>query len=192
MIEAYPLQWPALYPRTASPESSKFKVTFTKALMNLRDELRRMGVEQPIISTNIPLRNDGLPYATYAQPKDTGVAVYFVYFGKDSVLACDKWATVAENLHALSLSIAAMRGLDRWGVSEILERVFTGFAALPAPEAQAKWWDVLGVSPRATRETIEAAYRVLAKECHPDQLSGSEQKMSELNRAITEARAALR
>jgi len=142
-----------------------------------------------VLSTNIPLRRDGIPYAGQAQPQDPGVSIYFVRNGKRLVIACDCWDRVEDNLHSINLSVGAMRGLERWGCSDILDRAFTGFAALPPPEQKSNWWDVLGVDPRDSLAFIETSYRNRARYAHPD-AGGSTDKMARINCAIEEARAA--
>ena len=81
----------------------------------------------------MPLRKDGGLYADIAADdiKEPGVAIYFQYEGNPISIACDKWLTPAENVRALSLTINSLRGVDRWGCSQMLQRVFTGFKALP-------------------------------------------------------------
>jgi hypothetical protein len=64
MKEAYPLSWPDGWKRVARRSRSRFEVSgFGKARDFLLAEIRRMGGTGVILSTNIPLRNDGLPYA---------------------------------------------------------------------------------------------------------------------------------
>ena len=41
------------------------------------EELRRSYTTDLILSMNVDLRRDGLPYANYKEPIDPGVAVYF-------------------------------------------------------------------------------------------------------------------
>lgn len=49
------------------------------------------------------------------------------------VLACDLFTEVRLNMHAIGLTIIAMRQIERCGASSMLERAFRGFrAALPA------------------------------------------------------------
>lgn len=186
--EAYPLTWPAGFARTQYPQPSRFKASLATARDRLLYELERMGARHVILSTNIPIRNDGLPYAKHAEPADSGVAVYFKLTRKgkteDVVLACDKWRKVAENLRSLFLTVEAMRGLDRWGCSEILERVFTGFAALPAP-APFNWRQVFGWSDayRPDREELDLKYKEHARARHPDTATGSHEAFTELQKA---------
>lgn len=187
MIEAYPLQWPVGYPRSKSKEWSRFKCSFTSARDGILHEIRLLEGTRPVISTNIPLRKDGIPYSGFAQPKDTGVAIYFLLNGRDMVLACDRWIKIEDNLRAVEKAIEAMRGLDRWGVSDMLNRAFQGFTALPAPEDHKLWWTVLGCSATTSQSECEARYRAKAKNMHPDRGGGVEE-MAELNWAIEQVR----
>ncbi|MFS2049747.1 J domain-containing protein [Variovorax sp. Varisp41] len=193
-ITAYPLAWPEHRPRTAAHrvERSGFdrKRTFAVVRDELVREITRLGGRNLIISTNIPLRQDGLPYATYRQIQDYGVAVYFKYSGKDVCFACDRWARIEDNMHAIVKTIDALRGIARWGSGDMMAAAFTGFTALPSPTADARrhWRDVLGF---ALGDTVHAAliterYRTLASQAHPDK-GGSNAAMAELNRARDEA-----
>lgn len=190
-VTAFPLSWPPGYPRVRYRSRSPFKVkSFETSREQLFAELRRMGATKIILSTNIPIRQDGMPYADLARRRipDPGVAIYFHFRGSQRSLACDKWERLEDNLHALELTIEAMRGLERWGASSILERAFTGFTALPAPP---QWWDVLGVQPEASLETCERVYREKIMRAHPD-VGGTEGMAASLNWAIEEARKAKR
>jgi hypothetical protein len=157
-------------------------MTFGAARDGLVHELRLLGARDIVISSNLPLRRDGLPYANKAEPEDTAVAVYFTLDGAERCIPCDRWDRVRDNLRAIALTIAALRGLERWGTHQIVAAAFQGFAALPAGGADG-WWTVLGVPPSANRADIEAAYRRLAKVHHPD--AGGD---AERFRIITEAR----
>lgn len=75
-----------------------------------------------------------------------------------------------------------MRAIERHGGAEILDRAFTGFVALPAPE---QWFTILGVSANATRTEIDTAYRRLAATHHPDR-GGDGQAMARINAARDE------
>lgn len=189
---AYPLKWPAAYPRTKNRKKPTFKrQPFSYARDRLIAELRRMGATNVILSSNVPLRNDGLPTADFERRivrADPGCAVYFKLKGTPRVLACDRWDQIEHNLHGLELTIEAMRGLERWGASEILERAFTGFTALPAPE---QWWEAFGFNEPPTLDVAEKAYRIQIQLAHPDR-GGSEGKASKLNWAIGRAREELR
>jgi len=169
MAEAYPLYWPEGWPRTKFRTSSAFKTGFGAAREFLLAEIRRMGGQKAIISTNVPLRNDGLPRANMPNPSDCGVAVYFGYRKHSLVFACDKYNKVTDNVYAIGKTIEAMRGIERWGASDMMERAFTGFKALPEKGSQA-WREILGIPAQelVTRQVIEDRFRSLVKERHPD------------------------
>lgn len=182
-IDSFPLTWPQGWVRSKVKKKSAFKTTFAKARDELFRELKLMGVGDwnVILSTNIPLRNDGLPYAGQKNPQDSGVAVYFKYKSKDMVFACDTFILVTDNLWAIKKTIEALRGIERWGASDMLERSFTGFQAIAAPQSE-KWFEILGVSESATKEEIKSAWRDKAKLYHPDQ-GGSDEMMTKINKA---------
>lgn len=187
MKEAYPLSWPDGWKRVARRTRSRFEVSgFGRARDFLLAEIKRMGGSGVILSTNIPLRLDGLPYANSREPNDPGVAVYFRYGKRDMCFACDAFVTVRENAYAIAKTVEALRGIERWGASDMMERAFSGFAALTAGES---WWDVLECLPTADVDTINAQYRVRARSAHPDVAGGSDAAMSRLNQARESALA---
>lgn len=179
--EAFPLHWPVGWPRTKNPQPSRFDVSMAIARDGLVDQIRLLGGRYVVVSTNVALRRDGLPYANQSEPSDVGVAVYFERKGKQMVFACDRWNRVRHNVRAIEKTIEAMRGIERWGASDMLERAFSAFEALPAPRADS-WWETLGVHSKATPDEINAAYREKAKQAHPDN-GGSHDAMATLNAA---------
>jgi hypothetical protein len=133
-------------------------------------EVRLLGGTKLIVSSNLELRLDGLPRSGQRQPGDKGVAIYFTYKTKPVAFACDKWSAVEDNLWAISLALSAIRQIERTGASEMLDRAFAGFDALPEPGQTAgeSWWSVLNVSSSASLDDIKSSYRALAKQHHPD------------------------
>jgi len=168
-IQAYPLAWPATWPRTDYPDRSRFGVTFATARDELLYELELLGATDIVISTNVELRRDGLPYANRPEPNDTGVAIYFRRDGRHQCIPVDRWDRVKDNLRAAGLTIQALRGLERWGAKHMVDAAFTGFAALPAGGTSgAAWWESLGVPRHALWDDVRAAYLRRVKETHPD------------------------
>src|SRR5262245_28779592 len=100
-VEAYPLHWPVGWPRTKVPQRARFDGTFARIRDELWAEIDRLGGRYPVLSTNIPLKRDGMPYAGQKEPQDTGVAVYFERRGRQMVFACDKWNRVQDNMRAI-------------------------------------------------------------------------------------------
>lgn len=125
-----------------------------------------------------------MPYASgRLQTDDPGAAVYWFQpkTRRSYVLACDCWASVGENLRAIALSLQAMRALERWGVSEIQERTFAGFQALPAPAGPPRHFDDV-----RTRQDLDTLFREKARIAHPDG-GGSDAAFRELTDQYDEA-----
>lgn len=179
-IEAYPLCWPPGWPRTKFQKRARFSSSFAKARDEIFHELRLLGATNVILSTNIPLNRNGLPYAGQSEPGDCAVAVYFKYKNKSMVFASDTWNRVTDNLVAIQKTINAIRGIERWSASSMLERAFTGFTALPG--STDNWWDILGVDKSSDEEQIKTAYRNKCRKHHPD-FGGSNEMMSKINKA---------
>jgi hypothetical protein len=188
MIEAYPLSWPAGYPRSPQQRESKFKITLGAARDYVKDEIRRIAGTDAIISTNVPLKGDGDLRADWNRYRieDTGVAVYFTRKKQQVCLCCDTYSKVWENLYAVGRTIAALRQIDRDGVSDFLDRTFSGFKALPEQSSfnQKSVWEILGLSAKpAEVNIVHSAYRNKAKVLHPDAPTGSAVAFQELQEA---------
>jgi hypothetical protein len=203
VIQAFPLQWPPGWRRSTTRTRAKFSKgvrKYTNSVggqsssyvqqqdLSIADgrervllELQRMGIDGAdlVISTNLPLRMDGLPRGDARNPSDPGVAVYWRKGKVNRCMAIDRYDRVTDNLAAIAATLEAMRAIERHGGAEILDRAFTGFVALAAPE---QWFQVLNVSATAGRTTIEEAYRRLAMVHHPDR-GGTAEQMARINQA---------
>lgn len=188
MIEAYPLHWPVGYKRTKYRKDSAFKQSPDKVQILLRSELNRLGAANVVVSSNVPVRKDGYLYSDMSTTKidDPGVAVYFKYKGQNVSMCCDTYERPWENVYALAKGIEAIRGMERWGVSEFIERAFTGFKALPEQTSQPSWWGVLGISEKSGKDDIVQAYRNLVKIHHPD-AGGNAEHFNKINDAYQQA-----
>jgi hypothetical protein len=206
--EAYPLTWPAGVKRSDYWRKANFFGTRTgQQIQAVLDELRKLGARNVVISSNMPVRPDGIPYADGPQQPngDPGVAVYWsvsMSVGGEWRLVpycmpCDKWNRIADNLHAIALSINAMRGLDRWGAVTV-EQAFAGFAELPPGQTEAApaarpWRDVIGgpwpeLPPDELLDLVRGRYRRSMKLVHPDIAGPAGAAVSaELNVAMEEA-----
>jgi len=207
-VTAFPLAWPAGWPRTDSREDSRFRfkgassnsgmygrspVTFDVARKKLCAELDRLGAINVVISTNLPVRADGMPMASAAARRidDPGVAVYFTLKKRPMVMACDRYDAPSANMRSVGLAIEAMRKLERHGGGAMMERAFAGFAALPAPGGE-EWRNVLGFAAykddSITASEIDTHFRIRAKDAHPDR-GGSNERMARLTQAREQAHA---
>jgi hypothetical protein len=155
-----------------------------------------MGVHERnglIVSSNLMLRQDGLPYADQRRPTDPGAAAYWSdpWSKAPRCMAIDRYTRVEQNIAALAATIEAMRSIERHGGAIVLERAFTGFTALPAPIVagmRRSWREVFGFLPGTpvTAADVRERYRTRASTHHPDK-GGSTALMSELNQARDEA-----
>jgi hypothetical protein len=222
MTQRFPLVWPQGWGRTSSYNRqngkfgtqerqhsrdgnnswmSKKDITMPEAITRVFEELRRIGVDDPmndaVISTNLRLNMAGYPRADQGEPLDPGVAVYWQTKKEPMrVIAVDRYNRVRDNIAAVAATLDAMRAIERHGGATVLERAFTGFDALPAPgqHAARTCWQVLGLEPNAIMrnapqvriDAVKARWRDLAAKAHPD-AGGSTSAMAEINVARDEA-----
>jgi hypothetical protein len=190
-ITAHPICWPRDTPRTANRKSGhRFQASFQDAYIHAKDELRKFGAIGVVISTDVPLRRDGLPYAD-GDPDDPGVVVYFTRGHHQYIFTCDLYQRVQWNMRSLGLAFAGMRAIERSGSTQILDRALSGFAQLPSGAGQSPtqrpWREVMNLEgfqgpAFVMRAGLEAAYKQLSRTRHPD-AGGSEAAMVELNLA---------
>lgn len=195
-IEAYPLTWPIGYKRTphAAKKHAQFQTSFASARDGVIYQLKKMGAKDIIISSNVPIKRDGLPYSVpYGKSNsvtdDAGIAVYFNFQNDQKVLCCDAYHTLDDNMHAINKTVEALRGIDRWQVSEILTRAFTGFTALPETITlnSKSIWEILGLNEKpASSAIVHQAYKQQVKKVHPD-AGGSVEGFHELQVAYNQA-----
>jgi hypothetical protein len=194
---AYPLAWPQDLPRSKLRSKSPFRVSLSRAVSDLQDSLRLFGkdtgvpVKNVVISSNVTLGAN--------KPADPGVAVYFDWDGAQRCIAVDRFTEVEANVRAIYQILEGRRQEMRYGGLHIVRATFRGFVALPPPADKPgprPWREVFGVhgaigSKSATRDFIEAEYRRLARNLHPDMPGGSDAAMAELNAARVAALAEL-
>jgi hypothetical protein len=216
--QASPLSWPAGVPRTKLPAPSKKfarDITVASQLDEVERQLKLLGAANGVISSNLPLRKDGRPRGDgLLRFDDQGVAVYWSltehrggrWVQVAHCMPCDRWDRIEHNLRAISLSIEAMRGLERWGAVST-EQAFAGFAALPpgdpdaAPPAPADrpWRELLEVPadgwvtqapPSVVLTFAKQQHRKLIQQHHPDR-GGDPVTAAAINRALELAEAEL-
>lgn len=193
----YPLQWPDGTRRTKPHDRrhSRFGAgTPPSAHRTARElilELERLGAARIVITSFLPTREDGLPYSD-GRSEDPGIAVWFVLDGRERVFACDLWATPGENMRAVAKSVEAMRGLERWGIADVIGRVFAGFAALPPGEPPKPSWRVLfqvenlEIDGEDLLAVVKARHRKMMSVAHPD-VGGNDERAATLNDALDAA-----
>lgn len=194
--KAYPLDWPIGWKRTERRRDGGFRVGGGKigasgrrveiddAVARVYDTLALMGVKEDSVTISTNIRPSLGSRAGSIQVKDPGVTVYWTdKQARPRCMAIDQYIRVPDNLAAVAATLEAMRAIERHGGAEILDRAFTGFTALPAPQ---QWFHVLGVKPDASESEIRSAYRTLVSKHHPDR-GGDPERMAEINRANDQA-----
>lgn len=175
--------WPETKPRTGSRSESPFRrPSVDREQVEIETELGRWGLRKFIIS-----KNNQRIYAG-----DPACAVWWLdRRGELRVLACDKYQTLGANMHAIRLTLEAMRALERWG-AYTAEQAAEGarLLALPAPEG-ADWRRLLGFVSGLPSDKqlvlVEHSYREMSRAA-----AGDDARQRTLNLAIEAARKELR
>lgn len=171
-----------------------------------------MRAVHPVITSDLPIKSNGMPYAT-GRVDDPGIAVWWIETkiggaSSERVIACDVYKDIADNLHAIQLTLQAMRGIGRWGANQVIERAFSGFTALPPGSGETinarpivvarPWYEVLEFDHKIIERIgaedafaiVRARHKKLALVRHPDQ-GGSREALDELNAALDAAEKAI-
>ncbi|MFN3652592.1 MAG: molecular chaperone DnaJ [Armatimonadota bacterium] len=177
-------QWPGA-PRSQR-KPSRFRVMFPAILDDLERELEYLGARDILIQIAVEpkdIRNDGWPRSG-ARPSHPGVILNFAAGRVPYQFACDTYDDWQDNLRAITLTLQALRAVDRYGATQHREQ-YRGFAALPpgegAPESQpeamtldqaAKLLAELGGFTAgallADAEVVRIAWKRAADRLHPD------------------------
>lgn len=187
MVDAYPLQWPPGWPRTSDYKRKRAlfsqkdyrghqtRTTFHNAAGFMYDELEKLGATNVILSSNLHLRQDGIPYSKQKIIEDPGVAVYFKFNNYDQCIPCDKWDRPEDNIKAVAKTIEALRGIERWGAKEMVNAAFRGFTALPEhthSDTIKPMYDYF--ADCKSEEETKKTFRILSRTEHPDKGGDSE------------------
>lgn len=196
-----PLQWPAGFARTRQRTHGRFRLTFPAALKSLHAAMQNRGLarHEYVISSNLPLKNNGDPTPVSASVQDTGIAVYWKEKNKPiRVVACDQFWGAHQNLRALALTLEHLRNMERWGCTQLVEHIMDSGFALPGPgQTSTGTGDGMPVDveptkewchPLVTPDLVAVIYKNFAKKWHPDQ-GGSTAMMAQLSLAKAQADA---
>lgn len=215
--DAYPLSWPDGVARTPPEQrtrarfgkrrtethirsdgtswsySQKGKVTIAEGIRRILEQVDLHGGTYPVISSNVALRQDGLPRSGQREPDDVGVALYFFREGETVCIPNDRYDRVADCMAAIAGHLDAMRSMLRWGCGTG-SQAFSGYRAqLPAPgvDWRSTFATMTGTVPRTPQEAKELHRRAFADQ-HPDRPGGmSQAQASRLNEARSAAIEAL-
>ncbi len=162
-------------PSGAAPGTTRF---------DLQDEVRRWNDQagQQIASLDMP------SHYPATKSDDQSAAITLHLRGVTVPIRVDRWGDFAVNFRCCYLVLREMRLSEARGVEKAAAAAYA--ALLPAAKSQRDPWEVLGLRPGASAALIDAAWKALAKELHPD-TGGENDAMAELNDARERAKAAL-
>ncbi len=188
---------------TRQRKSSPFYTNYIKTLDDLERELKHLKAKDVLIQAFFgvhQLRNDGWPRSGES-PKQPGVILSFQTANGPLSFPCDTYQHWQTNIRAISLSLTALRAIDRYGVTRRAEQ-YQGWKKLEAPSDQpfatkedaARFIVVQSADVEADlslcpdmirdRELRAAAYRVAASKLHPDKPTGSHELFVRLQAAM--------
>lgn len=167
--------WPGQKTPSAQRKDGRFRVSYAGILDDLEIELIRLKATSIIVQAYFvreDIRNDGWP-RSHAEPTEPGVILSFTSKAGNLSYPCDTYHTYDDNLRAISLTLAALRAIDRYGVSQHGEQ-YKGWLKLPpAPDKMTKedafqFFGLYSHTKIVDADTLKAAYREAARVLHPD------------------------
>jgi hypothetical protein len=193
-------------------KNAAFRSSYLKTLDLLEAELKAIKAREIVIEafyTHDQIRNDGWPRANQ-NPTHPGVILGFkkpdgpVFYrdGKPMVklaplsFPCDTYYHIEHNIHAIALSLQALRAVDRYGVTKRAEQ-YAGWKRIEAPavngfatkEDAAAFIIAQQDTPTPTYSVISdvalrnEVYRRAARRLHPDAATGNHELFVKLQQA---------
>jgi hypothetical protein len=154
----------------ARPVPRRFQAAETTIYRDLQSTMRKLG------ATSLRVPRDLLDQDA------VGAEIVFDRNGRRYRVSCDRWRYWLDNVRAAERTIYYLySALNDWGAlsSETVldgafDQFFGGWQATPDDsvlllgDGNRPWWEVLGVTPKATAAEIRNAFRALARVHHPD------------------------
>lgn len=178
-MRAWPVSIPATPPEDR--QKSRFKATWLDTLGLLDHELAQLAAEMVTLDVECAtrdVRRDGFIRAD-ANVVNPGIILRFEdAFDRQLMYPCDRFNDWQDNVRAVALSLAALRAVDRYGVTTKGEQ-YAGFKAIPASTGATLDTQsaaiLVGVKSGVTkdgvladREVARTALRKAAARTHPD------------------------
>lgn len=184
--------WPG--PPTQTRRRAPFKAGYAVTLKEMTRELSHLDARSVVIEADCAdadIRMDGRLRSS-ARMRGPGIVLAFESKHGPLRYPCDTYLEWTDNLRAIVLAMAALRAVDRYGVTRRGEQ-YRGWKQLPGGSSPAivaeEWataeqaWSFLkqtaGISVAGT---LEATFRQAAKYAHPD-AGGSDELMARVGRA---------
>jgi hypothetical protein len=160
--------------------NSPFKGSWANTLTTLDRELSHLRAKDILFQGYFredEIRLDGWPRAGVS-PREPGIVVSFTTPNGDLAFPCDTYTKYTDNLRAIALGLAALRAVERYGVTRRNEQ-YKGWAKLPPAPTRMSAPDALvfvALHSGLTEITVanfKDAYRAAAKRLHPDSGDGA-------------------
>lgn len=173
-------QWPGELTRNRS--SSPFSATHHQTVQLLEREVRALtGTSATEVVIQVALREqdirlDGQPKANARSMEHPGVIIAFETRKLGPLkFSCDRFHHWDDNLRAIALGMESLRRVERYGMGTGTEQ-YRGWQALPAGMALGPAKMTYEQAQTLLRELsgwvgdldVDAAYRIAAKNVHPD------------------------
>lgn len=126
--------WPGELTKFRQPD--QFQSTLGKTSGRLSFELEKIGATNPRLRVAVErfqITVDGSRLKAGQQPWHPGVVLVFDTKQGEQVYPADQYLRWQANLHAIALTLEALRALDRWGVTH--GQQYRGFLAIEPPRA---------------------------------------------------------
>jgi hypothetical protein len=188
-------QWPGEKRPPHKRINSPFGAKWARTLLDMDRELRHLRARDVLVQAYFrsgQVRLDGCPLSN-AAPSEPGVILSFDTPTGPLSFPCDTYKTWQDNFRAIALGLAALRAVERYGVTRHQEQ-YKGWAKLPpapknmAPADALQFFSLHSDVRPLNANTFKSAYRTAAARLHPDnQQTGNEH----LFRLLTEAKETL-
>lgn len=192
------------YPKTETPwesrKRSQFKTDRDDSIRMVGRELELLGAESWVLEVDYAERDIRIDGTLRKDARPIGPRIVADAETDKGPLrmACDTYEVAKANIHAIALTLAALRAIDRYGAATKGEQ-YTGWLALPSVGTtttrvndawallilESQWGFDIPLKDR-TREKADTVFRQAIKRVHPDS-GGSDDRL----RAVNVARDAI-
>lgn len=144
--------------RGVEPKRSPFSTRYSKVLEVLHSELWHLGAYEYVMEIDMDeryFRLDGSPRAN-AVANSSAIAISFKAQQGPMEFLCGTYTAWQDNVWAIAKGLEALRGINRWGITQAAEQ-YQGFRAIGS-----------GIALGAASMTVEEAAAVLLRAAYGD------------------------
>ncbi len=155
------------------------QVTWAKARRELELVLYELGIEEHRIECEAP---PARYESDTAKPEEVAVTLHYIDEDRPVALTVSAGRRPVDNLRAIGLAMEARRLNIVRGIDEAVQQTYLALPA-PKPDSMAAGADLrrlLELVGGPTKEGLDALYRAVAKQYHPDK-GGTVEQMAVLN-----------